>query len=519
MFLVTSAQMRDIEERAIRDISIPSLLLMENAALQTVKHIKGRSAVILCGTGNNGGDGLAIARLLHVKGIKVKVVIVGDIKKIKGDALINLQIVQKMDLLSDEPLDRLLASADVVVDALFGTGFRGAAQGDEALAIKDINQAVNQPVSGCAAQIISVDIPSGVEADTGRVTGPAVRADLTVTFAVAKVGHILFPGTEFAGRLIVEDISIPKGIISGPYLEVLDDSDIVALLPPRKARSNKGTYGKVCVLAGCNDMPGAAALCCKAAYRAGAGLVHARVEPEVARVIRTSSHEVITSTASYTGFDDVKDAAQAASVIALGPGIGRGADRQKFVLDVIANSKKPMVIDADGLIAIAAKKSVLKEAKAPIVLTPHPGEMAELCGTAIPEVLEDIVGCAQKFAREHGVVVLLKDARTIIAAPNGRTFVNLTGTPALAKAGSGDVLTGIIAAFMAQGIDALLAAASGAFIHGRAGQLAAEKLSTYGVVAGDVAEYIPLCTTDTMQAFQLPAVQSSTRHVPQDKLR
>ncbi|MCL2421345.1 MAG: NAD(P)H-hydrate dehydratase [Defluviitaleaceae bacterium] len=506
MRLVTSTQMRAIEERAVKALGIPSILLMENAAQQTVKHIMALlesksdpKVVVVCGPGNNGGDGFAIARLLHVKGIKVQAVLAGD--NVKGDALTNLQIAKKMGLLSEAPLNALLPSADLIVDALFGTGLKGAIAGE----LVDVIEAIN----GQSAVVVSVDIPSGVEADTGKVGSVAVRAHTTVAYGLAKVGHILFPGTEYAGHVVVEDISIPSPqdmLVSGDvHLEILED--ITNVLPARHARSNKGTHGRVCVLAGCNDMPGAAVLCCKAAYKAGAGLVHACVVPEVARVIQTSSPEVITTIAAdknghYVSrnlsqlvtdsnqLDALYQAIKNASVVALGPGIGRNPAVQAFVRDVLVHCDKPMVIDADALMAIAADKSILENKKAPCVITPHPGEMAALTGLSIQAVLEDIVGCAKAFAQEYGVVTLLKDARTIIAAPDGRTFINPTGTPALAKAGSGDVLTGVIAAFIAQGLDIFMAAVAGAYVHGRAGQLAAKDLSVYGVAAGDVAEYV-----------------------------
>ena len=477
MYLITSTQMRAIEDRAIKELMIPSLLLMENAAIATVKHIEGQKAVVICGPGNNGGDGLAIARLLHVKGMDVQAVFVGDMKSLTGDALVNLNIARKMGLLSDKGIENLLPSADTVIDALFGTGLRGPLAGEAAQVVEAINR--------CTARIVSVDIPSGVEADTGRVGSTAVRADTTITFGLAKVGLILYPGAEYAGEVVVEDISIPKDMLvpDGPAPEQL--TAVSDQLPPRPDRSNKGTFGRVCVIAGSRDMPGAAVLCCKAAYKAGAGLVHACTAPEVAKTVQASAPEVITSDIA-----DVKEAVSSADVVALGPGLGRGPDIYAFVREILESCKKPMVLDADALMAVAQDKSVLHKLQALCVITPHPGEMGALTGMSIPEVLDDLLGCASSFAQEYGVVTLLKDARTVIASPCGRMFINPTGTPALAKAGSGDVLTGVIAAFIAQGLDALTAAAAGAYVHGRAGQMAAKDLSLYGVVASDVIEYV-----------------------------
>ena len=563
MYLVTSAQMRKIEDQAIHELMIPSILLMENAAMGCIRHIpENKNIVVLCGPGNNGGDGLAIARLLHVRGEKVEVVYVGDMLMSKGDALVNLQIVQKMELISNKPLFELLDWADVIVDAIFGTGLKGSVAGEATKVIQLVNEKSSDLTSDLSGGfrgnnrrtardkcklIISVDIPSGVEADTGKVSGPVIRADTTITFGLPKVGHFMYPGTEYIGHLVVEDISIPREIINyripegyapeshtpeshtseshtseshtseshtseghtpeshtseshspdNLYLEVIENKDIPNLLPPRHPRSNKGTYGRVCVIAGCADMPGAAVLCCKASYKTGAGLVHACVVPEVARIIQSSLPEAITS-----DIENYKDAIKVAQVVALGPGIGRSHEITDFVREVIKlckENKKPMVIDADGLIAIAESfiENMLEGLTAPCIITPHPGEMAALIGTTIPQVLDDLIGCAQKFARTYGVITLLKDARTVIAAPNGRTFINPTGTPALAKAGSGDVLTGIISALISQSTsaqttenDALLATALGVYIHGKAGQHAAADMSLHSICASDVADYV-----------------------------
>jgi len=494
MHLITSAQMRAIEERAMDEMGIPSLILMENAAQQCVKHImtllgdfwQSRKVVVVCGAGNNGGDGFAIARLLHTKGVKTQAAFIGERGKVKGDALINMEMAERMGCVVNAPLQVLLYSADVIVDALFGTGLRGRLTDEKAAEAIEL-------INACPAPVVSVDIPSGVEADSGRVSKHAVYATTTVTFGLAKLGHMLHPGTEYAGQVIVEDISIPQELLvpEGATLEVLDQ----ITTPPRPVRSNKGDYGRVCVLAGSSDMPGAAALCCKAAYRAGAGLVHACVVPEVARVIRAGTHEVITTAVAEYDFKSAEEAIQMASAVAIGPGFGRDEPVQKFAREVIefcGSENVPIVADADALIAIAADKSVLRSIQAAnCVITPHPGEMAALTGQSIHEVVDDLVSCAQNFAEKYGVITLLKDARTIIAAPDGRTFINPTGTPALAKAGSGDVLTGVIAAYLAQGFESPhMAAVLAAYVHGRAGQLAAEALSVHGVCAGDLPEYV-----------------------------
>ncbi|MCL2015561.1 MAG: NAD(P)H-hydrate dehydratase [Defluviitaleaceae bacterium] len=509
MLLVTTKQMQEIERHAIKTFEMPSLLLMENAAIQTVKHVikmlngKKRVAVI-CGHGANGGDGCAIARLLHSQGFFVRVAFVGN-KKMpptepanekppadKGtftDTFINQRIVSKMGLVN-KSLQETLLFADVIVDAIYGTGLKGAVTGVSVQAINYINSR--------QVPVVSVDMPSGVEADTGHVGTVAVKATLTVTFEFAKIGLILFPGAEYAGQIAIEPISIPKesAVFTSPVLETVDN--IKKMLPVRHARSHKGTYGRICVLAGSADMPGAAMLCCKASYKAGAGLVNACVVDEVAHVIKTSVPEVVISTVphkngEYFDFAAAKDSIDKAKIIVIGPGIGRSSRVKNFVQQVIQYAKttaKPLILDADALVAIADNLAILKNLQAPCVITPHPGEMSILTGYSISQILENLVAHAQDFAQKHGVITLLKDVRTIIASPNGRTFVNLTGSPALAKAGSGDVLTGIIAALVAQGTNAHLDTAAAAYIHGKAGEIAAENMSVYSVTATDVIDYI-----------------------------
>jgi len=503
MYLVKGYEMRELEERAMNDYAIPSILLMENAALQVVKHglrlLDGNTVLkvvtVVCGGGNNGGDGLAAARLFHVKDIGVRVFFVGDIQKAEGDALINLQIIQRMGIpieTNPETLPRAIADSHLVVDALLGIGLSGALRPAHIQAINAINTAT--------APILAVDIPSGVNADTGKVTACAVRAHTTVTFGLAKVGLMTYPGAEYVGQIIIAEISLPIESLTPPtgvhWLEALNTADITALLPNRPAHSNKGTFGRVCVVAGCREMPGAAVLCCKAAYKAGAGLVQACVVQDVARVIQACTHEVITTilpdnNGSAYEYEGIKTSLAQAKVIAIGPGLGRTPGTFAFVRKTITQATMPLVIDADGLMAIAGDMKILASVKVPCVITPHPGEMAALTKRTISEITDDIISVARTFAKTHGVVTLLKDARTIIASPDGRTFINLTGTSALAKAGTGDALTGVIAAFIAQGLDAFDAAVLAAYVHGLAGELAEKELFAYGVNASDVVDYLP----------------------------
>ena len=506
--------MKSLEERAMQAYGIPSALLMENAAMQVVKHglellavRKSARVVVLCGGGNNGGDGLAAARMFFAKGVKTRIIYVGDRAKAAGDALMNFQIAEKMGIPIEvnpqaEYLRQLMGDSHLIVDALLGTGFVGSLSSMYAQVIAAAND-----VSGVGEiPIIAVDIPSGVEADTGRVGDYAIRAHTTITFGLGKVGLFLYPGAEYARRVVVADISIPPDGLIPPegevWLEALSSEDAAALVPPRPPRSNKGTYGQVCVLAGCKEMPGAALLCCKGAYKAGAGLVKACVVWDVAKVIQTCLPEAVTTflpdkNGSLCVHEGISAAIQGSDVIALGSGLGRSPDAFAFARDIIASVNVPLVIDADGLMALAEKRSdenylsLLMSLKTPCVITPHPGEMAALTNRTIPEITADTVTAAREFAKTYGVVTLLKDARTVIAAPDGRTFINLTGTPALAKAGTGDVLTGVIAAFIAQGLDVFYSSVLAAYLHGLAGELAEMELSACGVLASEVAEFLP----------------------------
>jgi NAD(P)H-hydrate epimerase len=347
-----------------------------------------------------------------------------------------------------------------------------------------------------AKRVISVDIPSGVQAGTGRILGCAVQAAETVTFAYQKTGSAVYPGAAYAGIVHVEDISLPPALINRIDVKanMLTDKEAGLLLPQRKERANKGSFGKVVIFAGSNDMPGAAALASSAAYMVGCGLVCACVVPEVATVIHHWQREVVTRNNSI---DAAADELKQAAAIVIGPGLGRGADVTEFVREIISMAQAPVVLDADALFAVSEDASILKQLKAPCVITPHPGEMSRLSALAsfgkrtIPEILDNTIDTAVRFSGAFNVVTLLKDARTIIAHPDGRFYVNTTGNNALSKAGTGDVLSGMIAGFIAQGADPFFAGVLSAHIHGRAGEAVAVRKSRYGVIASDLLECIP----------------------------
>jgi NAD(P)H-hydrate epimerase len=474
MYAVTAQQMRDIENNAVKDFGMPSLILMENAAVRTALHIlrlskPTDSIAVVCGPGNNGGDGFAIARQLFAQGRNVRVVCAENPSRIKGDALVNFEICERLSVPFVPALD---ATTDMVVDALFGTGLTRPAEGVYAEAIRAMNK--------YGKKIISVDIPSGFCADTGKALGETVRAHGTVTFGFPKRGLFLYPCAGSAGELWVEGISIPEvwDDAYGPWLKILNEDDVRNLMPVRKPTANKGSHGRVCVVAGSPGMPGAAVLCCTAAYRAGAGLVEAFADAETASALHFHVPEAITSPRS-----DVNPSA--ANVVLLGPGLGVG---EAVLLEKIFNQITcPLVLDADGLNIVAKNISMLRGLSVPCVITPHPAEMSRLTGLTIRDITDDPVSIACSFAKEHQVHVLLKGARTVVAFPDGNAVLNTTGSAALAKAGTGDVLAGIIAGLAAQGMDIGYAAACGAYLHGKAG----ESLSLYGALAREVADAVP----------------------------
>jgi len=518
--VVTSAQMRRLEADAAKKLGIPSLLFMENAAAKTVPHIISmlgmrnggakNNAVIFCGPGNNGGDGLAVARNLFASGIEATAVCVGEIRY-AGDALVNFEIAKKMRIpiysfygnetsasppAGGPPAISLLQAKDfissskIVIDAMFGTGLDRPLAGACAETVGLIN--------GFAEATLSLDIPSGVNADTGAVMGRAVKADATVAYGFLKPGLLLYPGAEHAGKIFTENISIPANSpAGGRAIRALKHGEAHRLLPVRPADSHKGSFGRVSVFAGSRDMPGAASLCCAAAYRAGAGLVEAFVTEGAAQSIRANSPETIARVLpEYAGgycresLDRVDEKVfTGPGVLLAGPGIGRTGEACDFVAGLVEKSLAPMVLDADALNLIAGDLSVLRGKN--VAITPHPGEMDRLTGIKSEKIAADPIGAAADFAEKHGTVVLLKGARSVVASPSGETYINTSGCAALAKAGSGDALAGIVAGLTAQGLDLFEACVLGAFYHGRAGEIAADGLSIYGVVARDVIDALP----------------------------
>lgn len=507
MKLLTTAEMRELDRRTIEEIGIPGLVLMENAGRGAAELIARRFAdlhpgpvLVLAGKGNNGGDGYVIARRLLDAGWKVRTVVLAPQGLITGDAAVNLEILRRLGgdvvFAPDEPsLDRVLLPRQdfrLVVDALFGTGLTSTIRGHYARAVDWIN-ASRLPVA-------AVDIPSGVDATGGGILGCAVRADFTVTFAAAKVGHAVHPGAALTGELAVVDIGIPPFLAHATGFDhlLVDTAEAAPLLPPRPATGHKGTFGHLLVVAGSVGKTGAATMTAEGGLRVGSGLVTVACPEGVQPLLATKLTEAMTHPLPGDRFpgrpalQSLRPLWEGKDALALGPGLGQEEETFALVREVIRLCPAPLVLDADGLNAIADSPEVLlQRAAQPAVLTPHPGEMARMIRGTVGEVEGDRVGVARDFARRYGVVLVLKGARTVTALPDGRVRVNSSGNPGLASGGMGDVLTGLIGGLLAQGCPAGDAATLGVYLHGFAADRLSLAMGTAGMTATDLLREIP----------------------------
>jgi NAD(P)H-hydrate epimerase len=505
--LLTAAQMRAVDRAAIDGQGIPSVVLMESAGRGVVEallrvrpRVRGVAVAVIAGAGQNGGDGLVIARLLANQGAQVKVALTAPRDRIKGDAQVFLSVAARTAGVTldeggagDEDEARWrdrLAGNEILVDAVFGTGLRADVTGVPAAAIRAMN--------ALPALRVAVDVPSGLDADSGVIRGVAVRADLTATMAAGKVGHWVREDAP-VGRVEVVDIGfhlathLPAAAALGPLCHLLDAAEVAPLLPRPPAGGHKGTRGHALLVAGSAGKTGAAMLSGTAALRAGAGLVTAASTAAGQAALDAKVLEVMT--AVYTAGDDADAGswdrltalATRMKAAALGPGIPTGEGMRALVRRLAGELTLPLVIDADGLSLLATDvAAALKGAAAPRVLTPHPGEMARLTGLSTAQIAGDRLGVARRLAAECGVVVVLKGARTVVADPSGEAFINPTADPALGTAGSGDVLTGVILGLLAQGLSARDAAICGVFIHGAAAAEAKRAVASRFIVAGDL---------------------------------
>ena len=504
MRVLTARQMREADRRTIEDLGVPSLELMENAGREVAAAIGeafpdlvGSRAAILCGKGNNGGDGFVVARLLHQRGVHVSVFLVGRAADVKGDALLNLERAQGLGLrvveigrqLEWERVAPEFAGHAVLVDALFGTGLTSPLSGLLAEIVEGVNRA--------GVPVVSIDLPSGLSADTHRVIGPCIRATATVTLGAPKLPLVLTPGSEMAGRLVVADIGIPPAVVEslpGPDLRVTTRDSLRALVGARARGAHKGAFGHVLVVAGSRGKTGAAHLAALGALRSGAGLVTvatpASCQPVVAAMAPEYMTEALPDTPAGTVDAGALDAALRipATVAAVGPGLGPGEGVRTFVRRLVERAGVPLVLDADGLNAFSGDAgSLMARGGQTIVVTPHPGEMGRLLGRSSAEVQDDRLEAARTLATSNGLFVVLKGQGTIVAAPDGRLAINPTGNPGMATGGTGDVLTGAIAGWLAQGLKPYDACRLGVYLHGAAGDLAACDEGEVAMTAGDLA--------------------------------
>lgn len=513
MRVVSAGQMRSIDSNAINSFGIPGVVLMENAALAVVrvikdilnvhsnKTIRGKKAVIMAGKGNNGGDGLAVARQLIIQGLEVTVFLFANPLDLSGDAQLNYDLLKRMAgkivIVEDEKQIRLfklaLMQAHIVVDAIYGTGFKGEMPEIIAGFIKDINKA--------DVPIVCVDISSGLEADTGKIHDIAVKGDVTVTFGLPKLGQFIGEGPIYTGRLVVDQISIPEYIINEEKIAayLLTDEVVKHLIPVRHPQGHKGTHGRAVLIGGSVGMSGAMILAGKSAQRCGTGLLQIVVPEAIAETVDLGVMEATVWPAKdyemLTGnsWTIIAERLQEADACAVGPGLKQTESFLMVLKNILKDTDVPIILDADALNLISRETDLLslRKDKGTLILTPHPGEMARLCGCSIAEVQENRLKIAVSKAVEWGAIVVLKGAGTIVASPDGRVFLNSTGNAGLGTGGTGDVLTGSIMSWVAQGVPPLGAACLGVYLHGKAADLLKEQYGLSGFTASEVSDYLP----------------------------
>ncbi len=545
MKVVTSTEMAEIDRLTISQYGVPSLVLMERAALAVLKHFlelkpkidcvvnpfghcealagcrsnliseiaagtscprndnferEPRRVIVLVGPGNNGGDGVAVARIIKNAvnaggGSDVKVFQLFSEDKLSEDCKAQIKIAKNfgVEVIEGYPTESDFAYADVVVDAIFGTGLKRELEGR----IADLVNTVNS----LKKTVVAVDIPSGISSDTGEVLGTALKATVTVTFGLPKRGHLLFPGRDYVGRLFVEDIGFPHELLNSEKIKVQIITESLArlLLPLRPAYSHKGAYGHVLVVAGSVGKTGAAMMTAKSCLRAGSGLVTMAVPACLKVVFQAKVLEEMllplpcnNQTLSKQAVPEIKEFLnEKADVVAFGPGVGVNEDTQEILRFLLTESPCPVVIDADGITLLSREPEILKNAKPKTVITPHPGEMSRLIKVSVKEIEKRRIEIAQSVAKEFNTVVVLKGVPTVVASSDGRSFLNTTGNPGMATGGSGDVLTGIIASFIGQGLDVFHASILGVYVHGLSADIASCEKGYHGLVAGDIIESLP----------------------------
>ena len=509
MKVATAEQMQELDRKAIEAYRIPGIVLMENAGRgatevisNTFPDLQKMKIAIVAGKGNNGGDGFVIARYLLNRRISVKVYLLADPKGLRGDAETNFQIFQRMkgEVISVpsskdyQKVKKELEKFDLLIDAIFGTGLDAEVRGYYREVIDHLNT-LQKP-------IVAIDIPSGLDANTGKPFGTAVRASLTITFGLPKIGQVISPGLDYVGKLKLVDIGLPKKLVEEERIQtyLLENDEIRGWLStPRRPDTHKGDYGHLLVIAGSVGKTGAAAMACEAALRIGAGLVTLAIPKSLNAIMEVKLTEVMTEplpetpkqTLSLRAFSSILRLCEDKKAVIIGPGIGTFKETQSLILKLIKTLNLPIILDADGLTALATQPKTLPTTNRSLILTPHPGEMAKLIRSTPKDVQEDRISISRNFAQSHHVHLVLKGHRSLIATPKGEVFINPTGNPGMASGGTGDVLTGMIGGLICQGFDILQSLQMAVYLHGLAGDEMAQELGEKSLIARDIIEKIP----------------------------
>jgi hydroxyethylthiazole kinase-like uncharacterized protein yjeF len=503
MKVSTVSEMRELDQRAIEEFVIAAEFLMENAgqavyfALLNEFGIAGKRFVIFCGLGNNGGDGLVVARKIHSSGGAVKVFVLGDPVRFKGAAKTNADIISRLPIEvrqveSAEEVKTEVAHCDCIVDAILGTGLTREVTG----LYRDVIELIN----GSEKTVFSIDIPSGVHGDTGKAMGAAVKADVTVTFGLPKVGNMLFPGYDLGGKLYVSHISFPPIIYDANTLKIEISS--LTELPPRDPDGHKGDFGQVLFVAGAANYFGAPYFSALSFLKAGGGYSRLAAPRSIVPFIASKGSEIVFHPQAETDAGSIAfrnkpallELSERMDMVIIGPGLSLDSETQQLARELTAEIDRPLLVDGDGITAVCQDLGVVKGRQAETILTPHLGEMSRLTGTSVREIDDNKIDGLQRTAVELDATVVLKGAHSLIGHPDGRVFINMSGNPGMATAGSGDVLTGTIAAMFGLGLPLQTAVRQGVFVHGLAGDLAAEDRGEDGITAQDILDYLPLAT-------------------------
>ncbi len=496
-YLVSGSQMKEIDRYTIEEIGIPSMVLMERAAMAVAAEAHqaagpGGPVIAAAGLGNNGADAVAAARMLKEMGHPVSLILAGDPDRGTEELKMQLKIAGSLGIHPEHFRDFIPGPCRVLIDGVFGVGLNRPVEGNYKDFLHFLSTVRSQTV-------IAVDLPSGISADTGAVMGPAVKADITVTFGCEKIGTAVYPGKSFCGRLVIADAGFPKAAVAAaaPAAFTYGKEDI-CMLPSRPARSHKGTFGKVLVAGGRKHMAGAAFLAARAAYRMGAGLVQILSTEENREIFQTLLPEAVMIPWEEAGpeTEALERLCREASAVVLGPGLGRDEQAASLVKAVLSTACSPVVLDADGLYALSVYQELTGYFTENIVITPHMLEMARLAHVSLEAIQADPVKAAAAYADQYGITCVLKDAATVVAGRSGSLYINSSGCPAMAKGGSGDVLAGVIGGLLAQGMEDEQAAALGVFLHGMAGEAAASALGDRAVLARDLADFLGVFPND-----------------------